>query len=97
MEVSDILAALDFNTILISILLPILYAVSGAWEAQQVGEKIDWVIFGKTIFLGLVSAGILSQATADGLIQILGTAIVTKFLDKLANAILNKVARTSSG
>ena len=87
--------SLDINVLLLSIVFPIVYAVSGAWEAQQAGEKIDWVIFSKTIFTGFIAAGLLQQATADALILIVGTAVITKILDKAINALLNKVQRTN--
>lgn len=86
--------AIDLALILSCIILPIITAVSGLWKAKEKGEKIDYVIFIKTIVIGIVTAGLITQVEADFIIAIASTEIVTVVLDWLVNAILNKTART---
>jgi hypothetical protein len=86
---------IDVNVFLLCIVLPILIALSGARQAQQKGEKVDWLIFSKTILLGLVTAGALNVATSEALLAILGTPIITEILDGVFNALLNKTQRTA--
>lgn len=87
--------AVDITLILLCIIFPVLTAISGLWKAKEKGEKIDWLIFIKTIVIGVVAAGLITQETADALIAISSTEIVTVALDWLFNAILNKTARTA--
>lgn len=89
------MVVIDLPLILGCIILPILTAVSGLWKAKETGEKIDWVIFIKTIIIGIVTAGLITQVEADFIIAIASTEIVTVVLDWLFNAILNKTARTA--
>lgn len=87
--------AFDLALILGCIILPVLTAVSGLWKARQLGQKIDWVIFIKTIVIGVIAAGLITQVEADFIVAIASTEIVTVALDWLVNAILNKTARTA--
>jgi hypothetical protein len=82
--------------VLLGIILAVSIAVSGVQDAMNKGEKVDWLLFWKTIVLAIVSGGLLEAARADVLIQILGTPVLTKLFDKLLNAILNKWKRTQS-
>lgn len=88
--------AFDIALILGCLVLPILTAVSGLWKAKQNNEKIDWVIFVKTIILGVIATGVITQVEGDFIIAIASTEIVTVALDWLFNAILNKTARTAN-
>lgn len=72
-----------------------LTAISGLWQAKEKGEKINWLIFVKTIVIGVVTAGLITQVEADFIVAIASTEIVTVALDWLFNAILNKTARTT--
>lgn len=87
--------ALDLVLILGCLVLPILTAISGLWKARQLGQKIDWVIFVKTIIIGIVATGVITQVEGDFIVAIASTEIVTVALDWLLNAILNKTARTA--
>lgn len=87
--------AFDLALILGCIILPVLTAISGLWQAKEKGEKINWVIFIKTIVIGVIAAGLITQVEGDFIIAIASTEIVTVALDWLFNAILNKTARTT--
>ncbi len=87
--------AIDITLILICIILPIITAISGAWKAKQQGEKINWAIFTKTIIIGFITAGFITQATGDAIIAVMSTEIFTYVLDQLVNAVINKTAKTT--
>lgn len=75
--------------------LPILlYAVAGAWDGANKGEKVDYMTFAKTLIVGGVTAGLISQSNADLLTQVASSAVVGAFVDKLLNAVINKFERT---
>lgn len=86
---------IDVTLILACIILPIVTALSGLWQAKQKGEKVNWVIFIKTIIIGVVAAGFITQVQGDLIVSIASTEVVTYVLDQLLNAILNKTARTA--
>lgn len=88
--------AFDLALILGCIILPILTVVSGAWQAKQRREQVNWVIFVKTIIIGVVAAGFVTQVEADLIVAIASTEIITVALDWVFNAILNKTARTAT-
>lgn len=87
--------AFDLALILGCIILPILTAVSGAWQAKQKGETINWAIFVKTIIIGVITAGLITQVEGDLIVAIASTEIVTVALDWVVNAIVNKTAKTT--
>lgn len=87
--------AFDLVLILECIILPILTAIGGVWQATQKGEKINWAIFVKTIIIGIIAAGLITQVEGDLIVAVASTEIVTVVLDQIVNAILNKTARTA--
>jgi hypothetical protein len=93
--VAEILTTIPVDIVL-GIVLAISIAVSGIQDAINKGEKVDWLIFWKTIVLSFGAAGLLAAARAELLIQILGTPVLTKLFDKFLNAILNKYGRTNN-
>lgn len=87
--------AFDLALILGCIILPVLTAVSGVWVAKQKGEIVNWAIFVKTIIIGVIAAGLITQVEGDFIVAIASTEIVTVVFDWLVNAIINKTARTA--
>lgn len=81
-------------TFILKIALPVITAVSGLWEAKQAGETISYPLFIKTLFVGFVTAGLISQTNVDLLTQIATVQLVTLALDKGLNALMNKFKRT---
>jgi len=88
--------ALDITSLLVCIVLPIITAISGLWQAKQKGEIINWPIFAKTIVIGVVAAGFITSTQADLVVALVSTEVVTYALDQLVNAIVNKVERTAA-
>lgn len=68
----------------------LLYSVAGVWDAKNKGEKIDWKIFGKTLIIGALSAGLISTTQAGTLEAFVSSGFVTYLLDKLVNSIIHK-------
>lgn len=77
-----------------SLVLPMLVALTGLKKAIDLEERIDWVIFFKTILIGLVTGGVISAASSGVLLAIFSTGLITWILDSAVNALINKTERT---
>lgn len=80
------------TTSLVFIFLPaLLYAVAGLLDARKKGETINWPLFVKTLVIGAVGAGLMSQNTGDLVIAVSGSTAFTLIVDPLTNAIFRKL------
>ena len=69
---------------------PILYAIGGLVDAHNKKEAINWLIFTKTILIGAVGCGIITQATMDLVLSPTAVMLWTYVFDKLFNALAKK-------
>ncbi len=79
---------ISIETVLLCLVLPTLYALGGLKEAIDNHEKVNWPIFFKTIFIGLVTAGLLSASLSTILIAIVETPLVIQLLDAILNLLI---------
>ena len=80
----------DLTTVVLAFLPSVLYAVGGLIDARNKGEQIRPGVFLKTLIIGALSAGLISQTQADALTQLASTTVVMYIFDKLVNALLKK-------
>ena len=80
----------DLTTVFLAFLPSLLYAIGGIIDAHNKAEKIRPGVFIKTLIIGALSAGVISQTQADALTQLASTTVVTYILDKLVNALIRK-------
>ena len=79
---------MSFEVILLALLPSILYAFAGAITAHNNGDKINYALFSKTIALGLIAAGVMSQSTGDTMIAFTASGTFTYLVDKIINSVL---------
>lgn len=80
----------DATTALLLFLPSVLYAIAGIIDAHNKKEKISVPIFIKTLVLGALSAGFVSQAQADILTQFASSTLVMYIADRLINSLMRK-------
>lgn len=73
----------------------LLYAIAGLLDARKKGEDINWPLFVKTLVIGAVGAGLMSQSTGDIVVAFTGTTAFTLIVDSLTNAIFRKPPATT--
>lgn len=85
------------NQSLIALLAVLLYASAGAVDGLRKGEKFNPALFGKTIALGLVADGVITQATSDALLTLLSTPFFTVLADNVINGLFRGQTQGAAG
>lgn len=80
----------DATTVLLLFLPSVLYAVGGIIDAHNKKEEISFPIFIKTLVIGGISGGLISQAQADILTQLASSTVVMYIVDRLINSLISK-------
>lgn len=79
---------MNYGMVALGVLPSVLYALAGLLDAIRNKEKVQWALFWKTIIIGVVTAGLITQQSGDMLVAFVSTGFITYICDKILNAVL---------